>query len=174
MTVEEFLALPEKEAVKRELSDGALIEEQTTLGNANSRHEIVKANFGEALRDYKSLGKVFTESLFLLNENAREPDVAFVAKARLIAGDPDSYRRGAPDIAIEVVSSEKASELERKVRQYCEAGSHFVWVAYPKEREIAVYDRDRNARVLTEDSFLEAPGVLPGFQVRVSKLFEGI
>lgn len=177
MTMEEFLTLPEKQGVKRELIDGVLIEEETTLSNANSRHETVKANVNCILVVFaaqRQLGKVFPESQFLLDEAACEPDVAFVSKNRLIPGDPDSYKRGAPEIAVEVVSSEKAAALERKIRLYGQAGSQFVWVFYPDGRELRVYEASGNARLYVGDEILEAPGVLPGFQVQVSKFFEGI
>ncbi|MDQ2898776.1 MAG: Uma2 family endonuclease [Acidobacteriota bacterium] len=177
MTVDEFLALPEKEGVRMELSDGVLIEEEITLGNANPRDERVKANFNRILvifADQHQLGEVFPESIFKMKGSAREPDVAFISAKRLIPGRPETYLAGAPDIAIEIVSSDKAAELERKIEQYFEGGAKFVWVAYPDRRVIRVCDPTLNARFLHEDQFLEAPDVLPGFRVSVSKFFEGL
>ncbi len=160
-----------------ELSDGVLIEEEITLSNANPRHEQVKANFNRILvifADQHQLGQVFPESIFKMKGSAREPDVAFISGKRLIPGRPETYREGAPDIAVEVVSSEKVAELERKIEQYFEGGAKFVWVAYPDQRVIRVFDPTLNARFLREDEFLQAPDVLPGFRVPVSTFFEGL
>ena len=178
MTVDEFFELPEKEGVRQELSDGVLIEEEITeLGRGNSRHEQVKANFTQILAVFAAeqrLWKVFPESIFKLRNSARIPDMSLVSKKRLIPGDPDSYRRGAPEIAIEVVSSESAAELETRIEQYFDAGSHYVWVAYPEQRVVRVYDRAGASRLLHEDLFLECPDLLPGFRVPVAEFFEGI
>ena len=178
MTVDEFLELPEKEGVRQELSDGVLIEEEITeLGRGNSKHERVKANFTRILILFaaqQQLWELFPESLFKLTNSARIPDISLVSKKRLIPGDPDSYRRGAPEIAVEVVSSESAAELATRIRQYLGGGSQYIWVAYPEDREICVWDRDGTARMLLEDQVLECPELLPGFRVPVSEFFEGI
>ena len=178
MTVDEFFNLPEKEGVRQELSDGVLIEEEITdLGRANSRHERVKAKFNRILAVFaahQQLWEVFPESIFELRNSARIPDMSLVSTKRLIPGDPDSYRRGAPEIAIEVVSSESAAELQTRIEQYFEAGAHYVWVAYPETREICVWDRMGTARMFREDQILECPDLLPGFRVPVAEFFEGI
>ncbi|MDQ6706357.1 MAG: Uma2 family endonuclease [Acidobacteriota bacterium] len=150
MTVEEFLALPEKEGVRMELSDGVLIEEEITLSNADPRHELVKSNLIEVLVPFAQHVKVFVESIYKLRDSARSPDVSLVSRARLVSGDAENYRQQAPDFAIEVVSSETAAESETKIWQY---GS---------------------ARVFREHQFLESSEILPDFRVQVSRIFEGL
>ena len=175
MTVDEFLELPAKEGVRQELSDGVLIEEEIEkLGNADPRHELVKSNLIELLVPFAKYVKVFAQSVFKLRESARIPDISVVSRKRLVAGDPDSYRQGAPEIAVEVVYSEGASELLTRVLQYLDGGSQYVWVAYPGERAIWVYDRRDTCRMLRKDQVLECPELLPGFRVPVSEFFEGI
>ena len=50
LTVDEFLKLPQTEGVRRELSDGEVIE--TDMGNAGARLEWVKSNITQILAEY--------------------------------------------------------------------------------------------------------------------------
>jgi len=121
------------------------------------------------------IGEVFSETLFVLGDgNAFQPGVSFVRTERLAGQDPEKNFQGAPDLAGEVVSSETAAQLERKVRLYLRAGSLAVWVAYPEERGVRAFRADGIARWLEGDQVLEEPGLLPGFAVKVSQFFEGI
>jgi Uma2 family endonuclease len=174
LTVEQFLALPEIEGIRRELSDGELIE--TDMGNAGWRHEWIKSNFGQIFAEYMSAhrtGKVFSESLFKLGTNrARIPDVSVILNAQSPMNDGPI--EGSPDIAVEIVSSESARDLEAKIEQLLESGTKFVLVAYPEVRVIRVFGANGNSSLIREDQFLELPDLLPGFRVQVAKFFEGI
>jgi Uma2 family endonuclease len=106
-----------------------------------------------------------------LCDTVRAPDVSFVRAKRASALDLKKRFECAPDLAIEVISpSETAAEIAHKVRQYLQAGSA-VWVVYPEDRTVHVFETSKNARVLEADDLLEAPTLLPGFSVRVSELF---
>ena len=77
---------------------------------------------------------------------------------------------GGPLIAIEIVSSESARELDEKIRQYFAAGTQLVWVIYPSTRAIEVVRPDGSTR-LNGDSSLEAPDLLPGLGIPVNAVF---
>jgi Uma2 family endonuclease len=99
------------------------------------------------------------------------PDVSFLNNESAAKGDLDHIFRGAPDLAIEVVSeSESALDLRQKIQDYLDAGSKAVWAFYPKVRVIAVYDRT-GVKELRADQVLEAPEILPGFQAKVDEFF---
>ena len=177
MTVDEFFALPEKEGVKRELSDGVLIEETIEMGNANPRHEIVKINFIWILTGFlhrDELGRISAESMFGLKRSLRIPDISYISKERFPLDISGRVLKGAPDIAIEVVSSESAADLENKVQQYLKDGARAVWVAYPQARVIRTFEPDGTSHLLEGDKYLEAPGILPGFRAQVSTFFENL
>ena len=79
---------------------------------------------------------------------------------------------GAPDLAVEIISpSETAAEIAHKVGQYLHAGVEVVWVIYPEDQTIHVFESSKNGRILEADDLLEAPGLLPGFSIPVSELF---
>jgi Uma2 family endonuclease len=102
------------------------------------------------------------------------PDVAFVLAESLARQDRSTQYRGAPELAIEVVSSETADDLERKVGAYRRGGSRAVWVAYPAQRGVRTFHPDGSSRWLKGDQALEEPDLLPGFGVPAARFFDGI
>jgi Uma2 family endonuclease len=127
-----------------------------------------------------ALGRAVAEMLFLLDRTTdlqRRPDVAVV-----------SYRRWprerkvptsnawevVPDLAVEIVSpTNTADAILAKIREYFQAGVTRVWVVYPTEQQVYVYESPVHNRILTPSDELEAEDVLPGFRLRVAALFDG-
>lgn len=172
MTVEQFEQLPERDGVRHELRDGALI----TMANANAGHEQTKSLILCALVPYvvqHPVGRIYAEASFALSPSrVYAPDVSFLRIELAAKADPEHIFQGAPDLAIEVVSeSESALELRQKIQDYLDAGSQAVWAFYPKLRVIAFYDKS-GVREYRGDQVLEAPEILPGFQARVNQFFE--
>ncbi len=100
-------------------------------------------------------------------ERVRGPDIAVVRTERLPGGRvPQGFLRGAPDLAVEVMSpSDNLVELQRKVRDYLEAGARLVWVVAPDARTATVCRAGGAARLLTEGDSLQGEDVLPGLTV---------
>jgi Uma2 family endonuclease len=174
LTIKQFLQLPEEQTRACELVEGEIV----PMGNVGRQHEWVKANFNRQLVAYSlqhRIGQVLSETMYKIRSSeARVPDVSFQLARTLTPGDPDKLFEGSPDLAIEVVSSETAEFLERKITLYLETGSQAVWVAYPKHRTLWTHHADGISRLLKEDQYLEEPQLLPGFRVLVSDFFEGI
>ncbi len=173
LTVEEFQELPQPEGQRLELIQGEVV----SMPVAGYPHEIPKSNFGRILNIWlvdNPIGKVFTETGFVLDEhNAPIPDVSLVLNHRLVPGTKGPLT-GAPDLAIEVVSSETASHLETKLDLYLAHGSKAVIVAYPEQRVLRVYDASGVSRKIEPHEVLEGMDLLPGFRVPVSAIFEGV
>jgi Uma2 family endonuclease len=172
MTVREFLNLPElEEGEKMELIGGEIVRSEP----GKCLHEITKSNVLHLLVGWLSRnprGKVFGSSMFQLDEvNSLMPDVS------VLFPDPKSsgtgLLRGAPELAIEVISSEKASDLEDRIELYLAHGSQSVWVVFPGLRVVRVFEANGQSRKFEQAQILEDP-VLPGFSAPVSSVFEGI
>jgi Uma2 family endonuclease len=172
LTTEEFLALPESPGVKRELIEGEVFE----VGTGGPVHERLKANFIWRLGLYFGSRKqlaLFPETMYhFTGAGSLQPDVSVV-----LSGNLDPSRSGritiAPDLAIEVVSSESASDLNRKVHIYLAHGVRSVWVAYPESRTVMVHKKGSVAEFECGQTLAE-PDLLPGFSIPVDDLFEGI
>lgn len=170
LSVEEFAALPDDD-MKHELNEGELI----VMPPPKPRRGDCQVRVGSALREFvvaHDLGGVFTESGYrLMPHTVRGPDVSFVRKSRL--QNPDEYFEGGPDLAVEIVSpGDDASDLREKIQQYLSAGTSVVWVVYPRSRQIEIHTPDKTIRTLSTDETLEAPSLLPGFQLSVRTILE--
>ena len=128
--------------------------------------------------DEQKLGHLATEMLFLLDSSTnlqRRPDVAFVSRERwpidrevpmLAAWDV------VPDLAIEVVSlSNSAQEIVAKTNGYFRAGVRLVWVIFPVEVQVQVWESPAACRVFNRDEILDGGPVLPGFRLPLNTLF---
>ena len=173
LTLEEYLTLPDDDLYIDELSRGRLVREPRP-GNT---HGQIVAEITYLLRSYlehSSVGRVITEAGFLLSPSPltiRGPDVAFVRNERLQS--TTSFFEGGPDLAIEVVSpSNRPGELLQKVGEFLSGGTEVVWVVYPQPRTVVEHTLAGATRVLSEEDVLSAPEILPGFELRVRRLFE--
>ena len=170
LTCEQFEQLPD-DGMRHELDEGELVSLPPTF----LIHWKIQALAASILQNFilpRSLGLVVTDSGFRLTpDTVRAPDVAFVRAERAAAQDLEQRFDGGPDLAIEIISpSETAAEIAHKVEQYLRA-SAVVWVLYPRNRTVHVFESFRSMRILEGDDLLEAAGLLPGFSVRVGELF---
>ena len=172
MTVQEYMDLLEPAGEKIELIGGEVIHPEP----GNYLHEISKSNVLHLLVSWLSRnpgGRVFCCATFQLNEaNSVMPDVSVLFPG-LVLPASSGLLQGAPGVAIEVVSSDKASDLEDKIELYLANGSKSVWVVYPELRVVRVFDTNGQSRKFEQSQTLEDP-VLPGFSTSVSAIFEGI
>ena len=173
LSFEHFIHLPETPGVKRELVCGELIE----LGSGNWRHELTKSNINLLLTGYvlhHPEFRVFPETTFRLSDDyGPQPDLAVVVTAQLseVTG---AHFSCAPVVVVEVVSSESAEFLEKKIRLYLHQGTSAVWTVYPEERLVRIFHADRSVRDLWGDQMLEDPEVLPGFGATLRDVFQGL
>jgi Uma2 family endonuclease len=77
-----------------------------------------------------------------------------------------------PDLAVELLSaSNTPGEMERKRREYFDAGVRLVWCVDIKTRTVAVYTSPGNPQVFSEQQVLDGADVLPGFTLPLGPLF---
>ncbi len=104
----------------------------------------------------------------------RVPDVSFISWDRIPGGvfPDDPIAALVPDLAVEVLSeSNTKSEMERKLRDYFEAGVRLVWFIQPKTQTAAVYTSPTKLRRVGKDGSLTGNDVLPGFTMSLKELF---
>jgi Uma2 family endonuclease len=172
MSLKQFEALPD-DGYHHELSKGTLIREPPP----GARHSRVVMNVARELEAFVgacNLGMVLLECGYVLDREAgtvRAPDISFIAHEHLPAELPVGFLGFAPDLAIEVLSpSNAASEIERKVIEYLDAGAAMVWVIDPETRSARSY-RGNEAMLIREDDMLLGDAVLPGFELALSVVF---
>lgn len=126
------------------------------------------------------LGRVVVETIFGLplarGLQQRRPDAAFVSYERWAKNRPLPHTDPwsvVPNLAIEALSkSNPAEDIVHKIQEYFEAGVQLVWVVYPVQRLVYVYESPTRIRVLTQTQELDGGAVLPGFTLPIAALFE--
>jgi len=173
LTAEEFDNFPFEEDKRYELDEGELIE----MTRPAYKHNRVLRKLLGALDRYLEANPIgeaqISENLYALAPlTRRSPDVA------VILGDRYEELKDAkvipiiPEIAADVLSpSETPRMIQRKLKQYFEAGVKEVWVINPESRRVEIWTGPQRAeQELAADAAITSP-LLPGFSLPLEKLF---
>jgi Uma2 family endonuclease len=173
-TEQDVLEIEARENRVCELVDGVLVEKP--MGYIES---IVAIALARHLSNYvvpRNLGHVSGEAgmMKLFAGLVRIPDVAFASWQRFpngkLAAEPIPDL--APDLAVEVLSpTNTPAEMERKRREYFDAGVKLVWIVDPRARSVTSYTSPDEHRDYLEEDTLDAGEVLPGFSLPLHDLF---
>ena len=177
LTADDLLHIPD-DGSHCELVEGRLIR----MSPPGSVHGAIATQLAAALInwvDQHDLGQVFVETGFHLAvdpDTVRAPDVSFVEKRRIPpSGLPRAYWRGAPDLAIEVLSpDDSAAEVDEKVREYLDRGTQAIWVVDPDARTVTVHGAGQPPHTLKEAESLDGGLVVPGFRCPLARIFKGL
>lgn len=107
----------------------------------------------------------------------RRPDVSFVSWQRLPgrripAEDVVDFP---PDLAVEIISpTNRATVIEQKIEDYFANGVRLVWVVYPDQKHVYVYDAPNKCRILQPGDTLDGGNLLPGFRLTLTDLFSDL
>ncbi len=176
VTSEQYLALPDEfdphgNRIRDELIGGEIVK----MPPASLRHDRIKTHIVRLLARYLD-ARPHTDLDLLLEAGAEVgkydtfiPDISVVKKHRLAAAD--RILRGAPDLAIEIVSpSDTPARLDKKVQAYLKGGSESVWLVFPDTRSVRKCSGASIQELKAADAL--ADPLLPGFSTPVSALFD--
>lgn len=175
LTAEDLEAMPSADQ-QYELVRGEL----KPMSPAGTRHSTIAVRFASRLVshvDSNNLGLVIgADGGFVVSRSpdvVLVPDVGFIRAARLTPEiDLERFFRGAPDLAVEVVSpSDRLSDVAAKARQYLAVGTLAVWFLAPAGRTVIGYGTNDWVQTLAEPDELDGGDVVPGFRIRVWEIF---
>lgn len=158
-----------------ELIDHVLVEK--TMGYFESQLAFLIGHFIHSFLFDHNLGIVFGEAgpLRVRADQVRMPDVSFVAWQSFPDGKPprEAVFPVPPDLAVEVLSQGNTkAEMERKLREYFDAGTKLVWYLDPQARHMRVYTSPDEVTVVDEAGHVDGGDVLPGFSMSLGELFQ--
>jgi len=141
--------------------------------------EIIQSNIHAALKAYlrhNRIGYITMETGFQLSSDhaneLRFPDLAFIKRERV----PKDLRRFPvmiPDLVAEIIApQDKFERVMFKIDDYLKHGTRIVWLImrFRKTREVMICT---GMEMHSVRDVLTAPELLPGFELPVSKIFEG-
>jgi Uma2 family endonuclease len=173
-TEEDILAIQAREGRLCELIDGILVEKD--MASFESRLGCILIYFLEMFLEKNDLGVILGEAGFLrlFPGRVRAPDVSYIAWKNMPNEEfpREKIAPLTPDLAVEILSEGNTpGEMQRKLREYFQAGSRLVWYVDPENRTVRVYTSPRKSRLLTEEDTLDGGKVLPGFSLPIKKWF---
>ena len=127
------------------------------------------------------LGRAVQEMLFDLTVatgRRRRPDVAFVSFDRwpLHRRIPRTEAwEVVPNLAVEVISrTDSVDSIVDKIAEYFHAGVERVWVVFPSQAQVYVYDSPTSVLILARTDELSGDPVLPSFRLPLVELFDEV
>jgi Uma2 family endonuclease len=176
-TIDDLIALGQ--SAPFELIEGELIEVSPVFANSSIITARLAAFIGHHVITH-ALGWVSSaEGGYILRRNPDTlvaPDIGFVTRERLPVGyDGESFFPVPPDFAVEVVSSsDRTAEVMRKLSLYLAAGVSLVWIVYPRQQAVTVYEAGDPPATLRPGERLYGGSLLPGLQIEVAAIFATI
>ena len=173
VTVEEFEAiaeLPENRDKLLEFIGGEIVEVvSNNYASLMGGRILIKIGvFVEA----KNLGWITpSDGGYKVSGERYMPDVGFVSISRQPQPSHDTWNPTVLDLAVEVVSpTDRPKNIIDKVANYLAAGT-VVWMVYPDEKQIKVYEPGQPVKTYTVKDVLDGGRVLPGFELSLKDLF---
>jgi Uma2 family endonuclease len=140
-------------------------------------HEVTKSKVIRVLSAWslqRPAFRIFCQTAFQVEEqNCLVPDISVISSGRIVPGSIGLFQ-GAPELAIEIVSSELETSLQDKIELYFSHAGKSFWVVYPERRIIRIHDAAGRAKRFRSEEPLVDPNVLPGFTVPTSAIFQGV
>lgn len=167
ISLQEYKSLPEGPPFF-EFEKGRLI----PMPSPTPRHQDVVLETAYSIKQFATsnrLGRVFMEvDVFLPDgEHAYIPDISFVSAGReQLHEQTDQKIHGAPDLVIEVTSTEPERDRFEKFDAYFRNGVRWYWIIEPDALTIEEY-------FATPEGYVRAAGVTAG-EVFRPKLFAGL
>ena len=178
LTVQEFLELPDTDdRRKMELDEGELYLMRRPRRVHQFWHSQLNWHFENYIRAYdEPPAEVFVDfivALSLENRTLLAPDLCLVLRERLnLVGD--RMVDGAPDIAIEILSSDRRRDLVRKRQLYAEAGVPEYWIFDPDNDTatlLVLKGGEYAERAMLGPSDTLTTPLLPGLEIPLADIF---
>ncbi|HLJ53942.1 MAG TPA: Uma2 family endonuclease [Chthonomonadaceae bacterium] len=173
-TADDLLAFPGE--FRYELVRGRLREMPPTGGPHGETTSQASCRIAVFVQD-ESIGRCYAaETGFQIArkpDTVLAPDFAFIAKERVLSPLPEGYVPVVPDLVIETRSpSQTGASARAKIDEWLAAGVRMALDIDPGRRRLTVFRPGRLPLALEIKDTFDGEDVLPGFALRVSRIFE--
>jgi Uma2 family endonuclease len=176
LSLEEFLRLREEEPAL-EYEDGRITQKMSPKG----KHSSIQAEFAERINAFARPGRLaraFPELRMSFAGRSYVPDVAVLRWERIPVDDEGEVANDffvAPDVAVEVVSSEqRMTAVFRKCVWYVSNGVPVALAIDPDDKSVFVLRPGALPVPVVGEERIDLDDVLPGFQLTAAELFAAL
>ena len=157
-----------------ELIDGTLVEK--AMGAKSSVYAARLVHFLWMYLDLNPRGFAYAPDMIIRTgpNQLRLPDGGFYSWTRWPGRIEElpNIMAVMPELAVEVLSDGNTKgEMERKRREYFDAGVELVWIVDPKRFTVQVFTSPSQQTLLTRADTLDGGAVLPGFALPLATFF---
>ncbi|MGK7928039.1 MAG: Uma2 family endonuclease [Spirulina sp.] len=127
--------------------------------------------------DTNELGITFDSSggFTLPNGAERSPDASWIPLEKWEQIPPEEREKFSticPDFVVELMSpSDSLKATQEKMQEYLENGAKLGWLINRKKRRVEIYRQGKHVEVLENPSTLSGENILPGFVLKLSKIW---
>ncbi|MGB3492302.1 MAG: Uma2 family endonuclease [Elainellaceae cyanobacterium] len=179
VTREQFSALA---AANRDLrlertATGHLIVNPPTGSESGQRNAKIITQLGMWCEANELLGEYFDSStgFELPNGANRSPDAAWISRERwesLTLEQRKGFAPLCPDFVVELrLETDSLKNLRAKMQEYMDNGAQLGWLIDPQNKQVEIYRAGQVAEVLNNPSTLSGEPVLPGFTLRLQRIW---
>jgi Uma2 family endonuclease len=160
-----------------ELVDGTLVAK--AMGFRESREAVVLGTILENYNDTHDCGLVLGAdgTMRIMPDLVRIPDISVIFWERLPgrALPDEPVPDPVPNLAVECLSESNTSrEMQRKLREYFEAGVQQVWFVDGKARTIELFTSPRKSQTFAGEQSIKTGKLLPGLKLTVADFFKRV
>jgi len=160
-----------------ELIDGTLVEK--AMGAKSSVYAARLVGFLFMYLDLHPRGFAYAPDMIIRTgpNQLRLPDAGFYSWTRWPGRirELPNIMAVMPELAVELLSDGNTKdEMERKRREYFDAGIELVWIVDPMKFTIQVFTSSSQQTLLKRGDTLDGGAVLPGFTLPLAKLFDDL
>jgi Uma2 family endonuclease len=178
LTYEDYLLFPE-DGKRHELIDG----EHYVTPTPVRKHQAISGNVFGLIWSYLQehpIGRVYAApfDVILSKHDVVEPDLLFISRERSQKIETSPWVKGAPNLVVEIGSpSTRKRDETIKRRLYERFGVQEYWIVDPDIDSVKVFRRandryERAAELLLENDDVLTTPLLPGLELRLTKIFE--
>ena len=179
LTIEEFLELPDTEdRRKMELDEGELyIMPRPRVVHQTYQFRLIR-HVGNYLAEFdEPPAEAFHDIVFALSLESQRlysPDFLIILAGRSDIVIGERMIEGAPDIVVEILSSDRRRDLVRKRQLYAEAGVSEYWVFDPLSESVTLLELCYEVyveRAILGTSDTLTTQLLPGLEIPLADIF---
>jgi Uma2 family endonuclease len=175
MSLEEFLRLEldEPDGWKYEWKSGQIESDEEAMKSTEWPIVVNLLQAFEQTEQHRRGDALLAEAdcLFEKLGALRRPDLAYLTKVQIAEGGRGGHP--VPSFVIEIISpNDLQRKVERKLREYFQAGVQTVWQVYPELEMVKTYCSPKDIRVCLPGDRCSAEPALQGFDLAVESIFK--